>query len=224
MSLQLEDENYLNAEAEKARQSKEAAEGAWRARDRVRVASIRRTLEEMANGRQYCMYCGDNEATDIEHFYPRSTYHEQTFTWVNWLLACSFCNSNRKRNRFPVTAGTPDLIDPTVEDPRTDLSVDLVLGEITARTRRGLVNIEIFDLNRDRLTRGRRDAAVTFSSLVVDYVRLVDARPKQASLVLETLQSGPFAEVRHYIKELAKIGSTFVDAEVASALDDYPEL
>jgi uncharacterized protein (TIGR02646 family) len=95
----------------------------WRQRKNRTFEEIRRVLNLMATGRSRCMYCEDNEGTDIEHFYPRSNYTERTFLWQNYLLACSSCNSNSKRDQFPLdVAGRPIMIDPTIDDPAEHLS------------------------------------------------------------------------------------------------------
>ena len=90
-----------------------AARAAWRsARDEKR--GIRDHLVKMAPGVQRCMYCGDSLGTDIDHFEPIREFPAGTFVWRNHLLACSYCNSNAKRDLFPRdAAGTPLLIDPT---------------------------------------------------------------------------------------------------------------
>lgn len=37
------------------------------------------TLAEMAPGHQRCMYCGDSQGTDIDHFEPKSLAPLRTF-------------------------------------------------------------------------------------------------------------------------------------------------
>jgi 5-methylcytosine-specific restriction endonuclease McrA len=72
----------------------------WRSAFKDRKA-IRECLALMALGVQRCMYCGDNLGTDIDHFEPISDAPLRTFDWLNHILACSFCNSNQKRDAFP---------------------------------------------------------------------------------------------------------------------------
>ena len=55
----------------------------------------------------------------------------RTFDWSNLFLACSHCNSNAKRNKFPVDPATesPLLIDPTSDDPLEHLALSPSTGE-----------------------------------------------------------------------------------------------
>jgi 5-methylcytosine-specific restriction endonuclease McrA len=68
------------------------------------------TLIAMNGGRQRCMYCEYSEARYIDHFRPKADYPEDTFTWTNHLLACDICNSNYKRDQFPLDAGGAALL------------------------------------------------------------------------------------------------------------------
>lgn len=116
------------------------------------------TLADMAPGIERCMYCGDNQGTDIDHFEPLSRAPLRTFDWGNHLLACSLCNSHQKRESFPVDAeGRPLLIDPSSEDPAEHLHLVLAAGEYLPLTLRGEATCEVFGLNRGVLVQGRRN-------------------------------------------------------------------
>ncbi len=92
-----------------AEPAKKAAE-LWQKKPKPTFDTIRDTLERMATGRGRCMYCEDSLGTDIEHFYPRARYPGRAFSWSNYLLACSHCNSNLKRSQFPFLRRRPALI------------------------------------------------------------------------------------------------------------------
>jgi uncharacterized protein (TIGR02646 family) len=97
------------------------------------MASVATTLKGMAGNRARCMFCGDSQGTDVDHFRPIAKYREQTFRWVNLLWICASCN-RRKGDQFPVDAlGRPLLVDPTAEDPWDYLFFDPHTGNITAR-------------------------------------------------------------------------------------------
>ena len=120
---------------------------------------LRSALAEMAPGLERCMYCGDNQGTDIDHFEPVRVNPLRTFDWSNHLLACSLCNSHLKRDLFPLADdGTPLLIDPSSEDPAVHLHLSLAAGVYMHLTDRGQATIEVFGLNRSILVRGRRRA------------------------------------------------------------------
>lgn len=120
---------------------------------------LRSTLAEMAPGLERCMYCGDNQGTDIDHFEPVRVNPLRTFDWGNHLLACSLCNSHLKRDLFPLADdGTPLLIDPSSEDPAAHLHLSLAAGVYLDLSDRGKETIKVFGLNRSILIRGRRRA------------------------------------------------------------------
>ena len=142
----------------------------WRLQKNRAFGEIRRALHTMATGRNRCMYCEDNEGTDIDHFKPRSMFPQDAFVWSNYLLGCSRCNSNYKRSQYPVdTDSTPLLIDPTVEDPLLHLDLSLTTGLLVAKTPKGDVSISVFGLNRALLQEGRRDAWITLCTLLPAY-------------------------------------------------------
>lgn len=116
------------------------------------------TLAAMAPGLDRCMYCGDSQGTDIDHFEPLSLTPVRTFDWTNHLLACSLCNSHAKRDAFPVDpTGSPLLVDPSADDPAEHLHLVLATGQYIALTPRGEETRKVFGLNRGVLVRGRRN-------------------------------------------------------------------
>ncbi|MCC9738672.1 HNH endonuclease [Streptomyces sp. MNU89] len=121
--------------------------------------ALRSSLAEMAPGLERCMYCGDSQGTDIDHFEPVRINPLRTFDWTNHLLACSLCNSHLKRDLFPLADnGMPLLIDPSSEDPTVHLHLSLAAGTYIDLTDRGAMTIKVFGLNRQILIRGRRHA------------------------------------------------------------------
>jgi uncharacterized protein (TIGR02646 family) len=56
----------------------------------------------MCVGVEICVYCENNEATDIEHIYPKKLYPEKAFNWENYVLACNKCNSHHKSDKFKI--------------------------------------------------------------------------------------------------------------------------
>lgn len=89
-------------------------------------------LKQMSGIRQRCMYCSDSHGTDIEHFWPKATYPERMFVWLNLLLCCTQCGRH-KGNRFPLQAGESLLIDPTIDAPWDFLDFDPATGNLTPR-------------------------------------------------------------------------------------------
>ncbi|QMU80024.1 HNH endonuclease [Streptacidiphilus sp. PB12-B1b] len=153
----------------------------------------------MAPGVQRCMYCGDSQGSSIDHFEPLSLAPLKAFAWMNHLLACTHCNSNHKRDRFPVDAeGHCLLVDPTSEDPALHLQLVLRTGEYQARTPKGQATIEVFGLARPSLERGRAKAFVRCRSMLRDLGGLIEAgEDDEAMEVAESLRVQPFADVLH---------------------------
>ncbi|RKT53403.1 HNH endonuclease [Saccharothrix australiensis] len=202
------------------------ARAAWkRAAVRRSVhAPLRRLLEDMAPGHQRCMYCGDSQGTDIDHFEPLSRNPLRTFDWLNHLLACSTCNSNLKRDRFPLAGdGTPLLVDPTAEDPFDHLLLTLALGTYVALTPKGQATIDVCGLNRPVLTRGREQARRVVVASLLRWARGRDrgAADEMREAVL-TVRWQPFADVCQSMLRLALMpgAARVLDEPVLSLLRD----
>ncbi|MFI6960442.1 HNH endonuclease [Streptomyces sp. NPDC050255] len=182
------------------------------------------TLAEMAPGHERCMYCGDSLGTDIDHFEPKSLAPLRTFEWLNHLLACSYCNSNQKRNRFPRsgTDGSPLLLDPTLQDPLKHLRLVLSAGVYRGRTPQGEACIEVFGLNtRKPLVAGRVTAYCTAKQSVelwriatdrgqhgkaAEVVRVAWDRPLADVLIAMFHQSDHPAADAHFVGEEETLG------------------
>lgn len=193
------------------------AQRLWKQRDNAAFQEIRTVLKAMAPGRERCMYCEDSGVTDIDHFRPKKEYPELAFTWINYIGACSHCNSNEKRDRFPLEKGEPLLIDPTQEndDPSNHLALAPSTGKLRGKTAKGSKSIEVFGLDRGSLEKGRRDVWVTLLELIPAY-----ARYKQQGNVERT------ADVRNAVCQISF--SCVLDylirvADSESAADVIPE-
>ena len=186
---------------------------------------VNRMLAKMASGRSRCMYCEDNEGTDIEHFWPRSTYPASAFEWANYLLACSGCNSNEKRAQFPVDSkGMPMLVNPVDDEPVEHFILVPETGYLIGTTERGVASEDVFGLNRrESLVDGRRDAFVTVCVSLRAYhrarLRNRDAYAKQIATALARMS---FASVLQFIVN-AEVGHG-VPPDVVEIVKLYPEV
>ena len=108
---------------------------AWAsARQTQKLETVLGKLRTMAGERQRCMYCSDSAGTDIEHFWPKSAYHQKMFSWPNLLLCCTGCGRDNKGSKFPLQNGTPLLIDPADgSDPWDHLDFSPTTGAIIPR-------------------------------------------------------------------------------------------
>jgi uncharacterized protein (TIGR02646 family) len=214
----------LEARTERVRAAAEEARAAeverlWNMKAGAAFDEIRAALEAMASGRERCMYCEDNKGTDIEHFRPKRHYPEYAFEWNNYLLACSHCNSNEKRDQFPLDEhGRPLLIDPTSEDPDEHLRLIPSSGKLQGRTPKGTESIRVFGLSRPDLERGREDAWNTLVLALIPYYAL--ARHQGANQTTQKLLNcicrGQFSSVLWYLLRVSR------SPLAATALREYP--
>lgn len=157
---------------------------------------VRSCLREMCFGVQRCGYCEDSIGDEVEHIKPKDLYPEETFLWENYLLACGPCNGG-KNNSFaiirdntlvdvtrkrrdsvdPPASGAPALINPRIERPEEYMEIELgetffclpLLGLGGIEAVRAEYTIDVLKLNRDILTRARRDAFGAYRARVVAY-------------------------------------------------------
>jgi hypothetical protein len=141
------------------------------------------------------MYCGDGLGSSVDHHEPVARNPRRAFDWLNHLLACDYCNSHHKRDRYPVDAdGNALLLDPTAEDPLEHLFLVLSIGKYRALTEKGRQTIEVCGLNRPLLERGRAAAVHQVAALVTHWW-LGDADVRRSALW--TLRDQPHADVLH---------------------------
>lgn len=180
----------------------------WKQQRNRAFEEIRETLAAMASGLVRCMYCEDSQGTDIEHFRPRRRYPEQAFDWNNYLLACSHCNSNQKRDQFPLDErGQPLLIDPTAEDPGEHLVLTTSSGKFYQLTPKGEASIRVFGLDRDLLEKGRKS---TWDGLVLALIpRYAEARRRgdeeAIQRLLEAICKHSFSSVLWHLLRLTRM-------------------
>lgn len=133
-----------------------------RARQNLPLETAVAILKTMAGPRERCMYCGDSHGTDIEHYWPKASYPERMFRWTNMLLGCTDCG-RIKGSRFPLEAGLPLLVKPTIDDPWQFLDFDPATGNLVPRfhpdlpgtTPKGEETVKVLHLDRrEALARG----------------------------------------------------------------------
>lgn len=159
----------------------------WRLRRRTMNANgIAESLRNMAGWRMRCMYCGDSEGCDIEHYRPKAlaVFRPFVFDWRNFLWICQPCN-RRKSAGFPLdAAGHPLLLDPAADRtwdyfdfvpatgylvPRMDLDpVMCARAEATLCEQLTRLSHEVVLEERKRSARQLRRATEKFLSVPID--------------------------------------------------------
>lgn len=202
----------------------------WKGLDTTTRRSIQATLVAMCTGLERCMYCEDSAGTDIEHYWPKGPYPQHAFSWNNYLYACSRCNSNHKRNQFPLdSSGNPLLLNPAVDDPLLHLTLTPRTGRFTSSGPRGWETIAICGLNRDECARGRADAWYVLDDFFLPaYARFIaQGNVDKAQNLLGTIRRQPFQSVRQQMAHVfhhATNRALLLSADTIAAFSNYPEL
>lgn len=123
---QINDLSNSDKEKEFEAQAKEAVK-LWGSKTSTAFDEIKQTLKDLCVSVEICVYCENNEATDIEHIYPKKLYPEKAFSWNNYVLACGKCNSHHKSDKFKIfnpqnSANIEDVTPPrgTYRKPNND--------------------------------------------------------------------------------------------------------
>ncbi len=194
------------------------------------IKEAREVLGQMASGIKRCMYCEDSKGIAIEHFRPKKDYPLQAFVWLNYLLACTECNSNYKRTQFPLDEhGNPLLLDPTdpADDPLDHLTFSPSTGLFDPQTDRGRASSKVCGLDRDDLARARRNAWTLLMEVLPRYSQHKAASRHAKAAVLETaVRQQPFSGVFAAFLRIAKgpAARVLIGEECLQILRDHPEI
>ncbi len=200
----------------------------WRFRNNKAFKEIREILRRMCTGLERCMYCEGSQATDIEHFFPKSKYPLCAFKWKNFLLACSACNSDFKGEAFPLDeSGGPLLIDPTRDDPREHIRLTPKTGKLIAVSRKGGQSIRIYGLNRPNLEKGRRWAWLSVEALIIQYAGArANGEDAYANEIKDLLCHFDFSGVFKWLLEIsdAEDGLLIIKPDCLAAINLHPDM
>ncbi len=169
----------------------------WKLKSNAAFREILNCLKDMCGPRVRCMYCEDNEASAIDHFFPKSLYFDKCFVWGNYLYACTLCNSNFKRDKFPLDAsGSALLLDPSTDDPFLHIALSFSTGLYVPLSQKGTSTVEVFGLNRESLARGRLNvilAIVYLCDALCHRLQIGDTH--RARDIAATIRGLPFSSV-----------------------------
>lgn len=209
-----------------ASDTKEAARQKWDGFRGSTKRVVQQTLQQMASGRQRCMYCEDSMGSSIDHLAPKDKFPHLAFEWDNLFWACSHCNSNEKRNAYPTYRSRPLLIDPVAQDPRSHIALSPFTGRFVGRSRIGKRTIAVFGLNREVLAKGRRDAYVSLMTLIPAYDACMErGMDADANEILQVVKQFPFRAVLKYLEQYASMPqSVAITPEFRAASNRRPEV
>ena len=142
--------------------------------------------------------------------------------------ACSRCNSNFKRDRFPLDgAGAPLLVNPSEEEPLDHLSFSPSTGRFEPRSPKGDPSIDVFGLNRTTLTKGRASAWIVLEQLVIRYAEFRGVGEDAKAAKIETaVRNHPFAGVFAALVRIASgpDADLLIDRDCLRVLRERPEI
>jgi uncharacterized protein (TIGR02646 family) len=189
------------------------------------LQSTLNVLKKMAGDEERCMYCLDSHATDIEHFWPKNTYPEKMFVWLNYLLCCTECN-RFKSNQFPLDNEQPMLINPSAENPWLYLQYDSATGNLMARydtstndwSQKGLETVKTLQLDKRQALSSRHKKAYNRLISLVTQV-LEDKELKTKNVVDHLLDCNDYGLLDWCVQGDGKDTEPF-----RSLRDKYPDI
>lgn len=145
--------------------------------------SVVKELGELAGPGERCMFCSGSEASDVEHYKPKSVFPQLAMTWENYLWSCTPCNRG-KLDRFPPDTGPGGrLINPLDENVWDFFFID-DFGLLTPRydrqantlNPRAVTTRDMLSLNRDALQISRKQRIENLKRDVYNCLKLMNLK------------------------------------------------
>ena len=145
-------------------------------------APVLKELGRLAGPGERCMFCSGSEASDVEHYQPKTIFPELSMTWENYLWSCAPCNRS-KHNRFPPDTGPGGkFVNPLYENVWDFFFIDS-FGILTPRfdratnapNERAVTTRDFLSLNRDAVQVCRQQRFKNLKEAMVDTLNLVVA-------------------------------------------------
>lgn len=157
----------------------------------------------------------------VEHFYPKSIFPGECFSWGNFLPSCGICNNSK---------GTLDtslnfILNPYYDEPSDHLKVSLLRLKPKNNSKLAKLSIKELDLNSRRLQRARdsifEDISIALEDISsqLEYFKTAQTHLKKKKRVIKLID---------LVCDLEKYTSpdkehSFFSKEVIMADDDYVE-
>lgn len=92
------------------------------------------TIPLFASSHQKCAFCEgspkDSGNIEVEHFYPKSIYHDKAFDWDNFLPSCRKCNDSKLTH----DVGVEPILNPYDKDFDPSQQFEFVLARMKGKT------------------------------------------------------------------------------------------
>lgn len=77
-----------------------------------------------------CGYCEEYCYGHVDHFRPKSKFPDRVYDWENWVLACPFCNTIGKREKWPANGYVNPCENKPSDRPESCFVFDTKTGEL----------------------------------------------------------------------------------------------
>lgn len=130
-----------------------------------------------------CAFCesfpSESGNIEIEHFYPKSIYPEETFNWMNFLPSCRKCNGSK----FNHDTKKEPIINPYDIEPNDVFMYDLInIKEKDTKFKdMAKKTIEVCSLNSQRLWKPRSQILVAIHQYKSDLNMLIEEYQKAST-------------------------------------------
>ncbi|WP_179998174.1 MULTISPECIES: HNH endonuclease [unclassified Acinetobacter] len=95
---------------------------------------------------QKCAFCEstpkDSGNIEVEHFYPKSIYHDKTFDWENFLPSCRKCNDSKLAH----DVGVEPILNPYESDFDPSEHFEFTLARMKGKTEIAKMTIDVCGL------------------------------------------------------------------------------
>ncbi|HAU4284891.1 TPA: hypothetical protein F6W46_19545 [Citrobacter freundii] len=187
-----------------------------------RDKSIKDTLFSSSNEKCAFCECLPSEGggyIQVEHFYPKSIFPAECFSWGNFLPSCGLCNNSK---------GTLDtslnfILNPYYDDPSTHLKVNLLRFKPKDQSKVGDLSIQKLDLNSRRLIRARDSVLQNISIVLEDISAMLREFDDAGTYITRKNRMVKLIDLVSDIEKYTKpeIEHSFFSMEIISADDDY---
>ena len=125
------------------------------------------------------MFCSGSEASDVEHYRPKTVFPALAMTWLNYLWSCTPCNRGKGIHFPPDTEPGERLLNPLDDDVWAYFFID-EFGILTPRfdqasnslDERAVSTRDFLDLNREAVQESRKMRLEDLKSQVGETLQL----------------------------------------------------
>lgn len=163
------------------------------------------------------MYCGDSEACDVEHFFPKavSQFRDRVFDWNNLLFICTPCNRLKNAKFRILPSGSAAFINPVEDDPWSFFDFVEETGELVPRAdlegdaldrANSTIHPENSRISFETITESRRQAARSIRRAVESFLRTDRNEADSREFIADLISTGRPELVRWYFSGEFPVG------------------